>query len=86
MRLYDAFQAGSIPVTVGTPFFFSLLPQPVPVVRLVSWDEAGTRLKTLARDEAAVTRLHRDSALFFARVEGEAALRMRAVLDALIGD
>jgi hypothetical protein len=86
MRLYDAFQAGSIPVTVGTPHFYSLLPQPVPAVQLGSWDEAGARLKQLARDEAAVAMLHRDASLYFARVEHEAALRMRTVLDALIGD
>jgi hypothetical protein len=85
MRLYDAFQAGSIPVTVGRPHFYSLLPQPVPGVQLVSWDEAGARLKHLARDEAATAKLHREAALYFARVEHEAAQRMRAVLDALIG-
>lgn len=86
MRLYDAFQAGSIPVVVGSPAFLRLLPQPVPLLRLASWAEAGARLKRQARDERGTAELHRSAARYLARVEGVAAQRMAAVIDALLRD
>ena len=69
IRLFDALDAGSIPVLVGKPEFLSQLPGH-PFVVLESWDEAKTALQRLVNDTVGIDKRQQDCVDFYDQLQG----------------
>lgn len=85
IRLFDALEAGSIPVMIGNPEFLTMLPGH-PFVMLKSWDETKTVLEGIRNDAVALAKRQHDCIAFYEKIQTDTIQKMKNAVDKVFGD
>jgi hypothetical protein len=87
IRLYEAFELGSIPIMLkGSEFVEDQFPADHPVVLLDSWDQLKERMAQLRREPAQLNALQRRVMSFWASLKQRVQLHVRRAVQSAMGD
>lgn len=85
IRLFDALEAGSIPVLVGSPEFLTQLPGH-PFVLLKSWDETKEVLEKIRSDSVALAKRQQDCIDYYEKIQSDTVKKMQIAIDKVFQD